>query len=284
MPDKQLTLTDHGRDSAGMMYVYPVISRRAGGVSVGINLNPNNACNWQCVYCQVPNLVRGSAPDIDIPCLQYELRTMLTDIVQGTFMQDRVPEDYRQLQDIAISGNGEPTSCVQFDRIIGAIQVVMEEMGVLGKVPLRLITNGSYVSKPAVQAGLKLMHQHLGEVWIKVDRVTELGVQMTNGVSVSRQRLFDQVKITAGLCETWIQTCMFVRNGYPPDENEIKAYLRFLFDLKQADVRIQGVLLYGLARESMQPEGSALEPLSQAWMEQISERIQVQGTVVKVSI
>ncbi|MBS0311602.1 MAG: radical SAM protein, partial [Proteobacteria bacterium] len=55
----QLTSTNHDRDSAGMTYVYPVVSRRAGGVSVGINLNPNNACNWACVYCQVPNLTRG---------------------------------------------------------------------------------------------------------------------------------------------------------------------------------------------------------------------------------
>ena len=59
----RLTVTDHSRDSAGMTYVYPVVSRRAGGVSVGINLNPNNACNWACVYCQVPDLARGTAPE-----------------------------------------------------------------------------------------------------------------------------------------------------------------------------------------------------------------------------
>ena len=53
-----LKVTDHDRNAAGLRYVYPVVSRRAGGVSVGINLNPNNACNWRCVYCQVPRLVR----------------------------------------------------------------------------------------------------------------------------------------------------------------------------------------------------------------------------------
>ena len=62
----RLTVTDHDRDVAGLTYVYPVVSRRAGGVSVGINLNPNNACNWRCVYCQVPDLVRGAAPVIDV--------------------------------------------------------------------------------------------------------------------------------------------------------------------------------------------------------------------------
>ena len=48
-----LTTTDHDRGSAGLTYVYPVISRRSGGLSIGINLNPNNACNWRCIYCQL---------------------------------------------------------------------------------------------------------------------------------------------------------------------------------------------------------------------------------------
>jgi wyosine [tRNA(Phe)-imidazoG37] synthetase (radical SAM superfamily) len=52
-----LTVDDHNRDISGMKYIYPVVSRRAGGVSIGINLNVNNACNWRCVYCQVPNLM-----------------------------------------------------------------------------------------------------------------------------------------------------------------------------------------------------------------------------------
>ena len=57
-----LTISDHNRDVTGFKYIYPVVSRRAGGVSIGINLNINNACNWHCVYCQVPNLSRGSPP------------------------------------------------------------------------------------------------------------------------------------------------------------------------------------------------------------------------------
>lgn len=44
-PARQLSVHDQSRDSAGLRYVYPVVSRRAGGVSVGINLNVNNACN-----------------------------------------------------------------------------------------------------------------------------------------------------------------------------------------------------------------------------------------------
>ena len=78
-----LKVSDHDRDLAGLTYVYPVLSRRAGGVSIGINLNPNNACNWHCAYCQVPDLVRGRAPAIDLARLEAELRGFLADLIHG---------------------------------------------------------------------------------------------------------------------------------------------------------------------------------------------------------
>src|SRR5438445_7057764 len=97
-----------------MTYIYPVVSRRAGGVSIGINLNPNNACNWQCVYCQVPDLIRGGPPPIDLDQLRQELNQLLDDVESGRFMQERVPVDARTLQDVAFSGNGEPTMAAEF--------------------------------------------------------------------------------------------------------------------------------------------------------------------------
>ena len=71
----KLTVSDHNRDVSGMKYIYPVVSRRAGGVSIGINLNVNNACNWRCVYCQVPNLTRGAPPPIELIQLEKELNS-----------------------------------------------------------------------------------------------------------------------------------------------------------------------------------------------------------------
>src|SRR5215831_3276570 len=103
----RLTEKDHDRDSAGLLYVYPVVSRRAGGVSVGINLNPNDACNWRCIYCQVPGLVRGAAPPVDLARLEGELAGFLDSVVNGEWMAQRVPEGSRVLKDVAFSGNGE---------------------------------------------------------------------------------------------------------------------------------------------------------------------------------
>ena len=42
---RQLNFHDHRRELGDNLYVYPVISRRAGGLSVGVNLNPDKVCN-----------------------------------------------------------------------------------------------------------------------------------------------------------------------------------------------------------------------------------------------
>jgi wyosine [tRNA(Phe)-imidazoG37] synthetase (radical SAM superfamily) len=149
-PTRALTTRNHDRDSAGMTYVYPVVSRRAGGVSVGINLNPNNACNWRCIYCQVPDLTRGGPPPMDLAQLEDELRRMLDDIVHGDFMLRSAPE-MRRLNDIALSGNGEPTSAPEFSNVVDLIGKVLADFDLIGKIKLVLITNGSLAHKPQVQ-------------------------------------------------------------------------------------------------------------------------------------
>lgn len=281
---EMLHAKNHDRDVVGMTYVYPVISRRAGGVSVGINLNPNNACNWHCAYCQVPNLVRGTAPNIDLDVLRNELTTMLDDVMHGDFMQQRVPEDCRQLCDIAISGNGEPTSCQSFDLVVSVILEVMHAFSLLGVIPIRLISNGSYVHKTHVQRGLHLMAEHKGEVWIKVDATTDEAIRRINGVDASAALLFKQVKCVANVCPTWVQTCMLAWHGEDPSEDEVSAYLAFLSRLKDEKVPIQGVLLYGLARPSLQPEAESVSALNPAWMEMMRNKIKAAGFPVNLSL
>jgi len=279
-----LNTKNHDRDVVGMTYVYPVISRRAGGVSVGINLNPNNACNWHCAYCQVPNLTRGVAPDIDLAVLRSELTTMLDDVMHGDFMHARVPEDCRQLCDIAISGNGEPTSCKGFDEVVAVILQVMDSFSLLGVIPIRLISNGSYVHKTHVQRGLHLMAAHQGEVWIKVDAATDEGIARINGVEASAELLFKQVKSVAKVCPSWIQTCMLAWHGDEPRKDEVEAYLAFLKRLKAESIPIHGVLLYVLARPSLQPEAAYVSALDSAWMETMCDKIKAMGLPVKLSL
>ena len=278
-----LTPANHDRDSASMTYVYPVVSRRAGGVSVGINLNPNNACNWACVYCQVPNLTRGAAPPIDLASLETELRAMLTDILLGDFMQTRVPEDARRLNDIALSGNGEPTSAKEFPQVIEMAGRVMADFGLTGKIKLVLITNGSLIDRPRVQQGLKKMAALNGEIWFKLDSANAAGLRRINQTRTPPEKHFERLKLAASLCPTWIQTCAFALDGAPPDETEQAAYLAVVRRIKREKLPVQGVLLYGLARPSLQPTAPRLATLPADWMENWAEAIRNAGLPVKLT-
>ena len=276
-----LTVTDHDRDSVGMTYVYPVVSRRAGGVSVGINLNINNACNWRCIYCQVPDLKRGAPPPVDMGTLEAELRAFLHELFHGDFMEQHVPEGMRRINDIALSGNGEPTSAHEFEQVIGLIGGLMGEFGLLGKIKLVLITNGSLVHRDYVQRGLKKMALLNGEVWFKLDSATPEGMRRTNNTRTPLSRVRGNLSLAAKLCPTWLQTCMFALDSEPPSENERKAYLNFLVGLK--GVPLKGVLLYGLARPSLQPEASRLAALPCDWLKSFAAEISALGLATKVS-
>lgn len=279
-----LTTRNHDRDSAGMTYVYPVLSRRAGGISVGINLNPNNACNWRCVYCQVPNLTRGGPPPIDLAQLEDELRRMLDDILHGDFMLRSAPPEMRRLNDVALSGNGEPTSAPEFSNVVDLIGKVLADFDLIGRIKLVLITNGSLANKPQVQAGLRRMAQLNGEVWFKFDRATHTGLQEVNDTETEPERHFQRLKSVAQLCPTWIQTCMFGFDGAPPAEAEIDAWLVMLAHAKAENLPLQGVLLYGLARPSLQAESSRLIRLPEEWLRALAARVEKLGWAVQVSV
>jgi len=78
-----------------------------------------------------------------------------------------------------------------------------------------------------------------------------------------------------------VQTCVFRWDGAAPEEAELDAYLDVL---AQAGIaRLKGVLLYGVARPSRQPEAVHVSRLSEAEMEQIAERIRQKGLTVRVS-
>lgn len=280
---QRLSTFDHSRDSAGLIYVYPVISRRAGGISVGINLNVNNACNWRCIYCQVPGLSRGAPPPIDFAVLRSELSGFLHDVLKGDFLARRVPDEARRLNDIALSGNGEPTSAAEFEQVVDLIGEVRRDAHVPGSVKTVLITNGSLMQRRGVQGGIRKLAALDGEVWFKVDRATEAGMRKINNTRTSMARVRANLAVAANLCPTWIQTCLFAIDGEGPDEAEQAAYLDFLRECRAASIPLMGVLLYGLARQSFQPEAPRLTPLSSAWLDAFAQRIRALGLAAKVT-
>jgi len=245
-------------------------------VSIGINLNPNQACNFRCVYCQVPGLVYGKAPDIDLTLLERELRTFLDHVLHGDFMERRVPENARRLCDVAFSGNGEPTSVADFGAVVEVVIRVMDEAGVAPDVKLRLITNGSLGNKGHVQAGVARMAKRNGEVWFKFDAGRDTDLVSINNYpgGVARQRR--NLREIAARCDTWLQTCVFAWHGQPPTDEALQGWLEVVADEVKHGTPLTGVYLYGIARQSFQPEAAELSALPGAWLTAYAERIEEQ--------
>ena len=266
-----LTIDDHRRDRAGLRYVYPVVSRRAGGVSVGINLNVNNACNWACLYCQVENLTRGGPPVIDLDLLESELAGFLDDALHGDFMQRQVAESERRLVDVAFSGNGEPTSADEFPDAVKIVRRVLEQYGLAGKIPLRLITNGSLLHRQRVQAGIQLIGETPGEIWFKIDRASAAGIAEVNQVPGDADRVQRNLRLCCGLAPTWVQTCWFAIDGKAPDLAERDAYCALLASLAS---ELAGIHLYGLARPSLQPAAPRLSRIADQELKNFAQEVE----------
>lgn len=280
---------DHNRDVSGLTYIYPVVSRRAGGVSIGINLNVNNACNWRCVYCQVPNLTRGSPDKIDLVLLEKELRGFLNQLLRGDFMERYVAEGDRHLKDIAFSGNGEPTSAKEFPQVILIVEKVLNDFKLLDDehpiikdqpIKVRLITNGSLMEKDNVLDSVRHLSKVHGEVWFKVDGGRSEDVARINDVNINIASVVKRLKACAAACPTFVQTCIFGLDGNPPSESHISAYINLLAEVK---TDIKGVYLYGLARPSYQVEAPRLSRLSSESLEKIADKIRGLGLPVFVS-
>ncbi|AEF99109.1 radical SAM protein [Methylomonas methanica] len=279
-----LTTTNHDRDVAGLKYIYPVISRRAGGLSIGVNFNPNNACNWRCIYCQVPDLQRGAAPAMDLALLDEELRFFLNYVQQGDFFEQyQLAPEQRVVKDIAISGNGEPTSLENFEQAVTIIGDIANEAGVFPDSHFVLITNGSLIHQASTQAGLKQLDRYHGEVWFKLDSATEQGRKLINNSVQSQQKLLENLQTASRLCSTKLQTCVLHFDEQTWTEPEKRAYLQLLRLIQEQRIKIEKIMLYTIARQSFQPEAAKLIKADLAEMNALAADIKAMGFDVSVS-
>ena len=275
-----LSIHDHSRELSGLNYIYSVISRRAGGLSIGVNLNVNNACNWQCIYCEIPNLTRGTPPPIELDVLEQELRFFLNEIINGDYMEKNVSLEDRHLKDIAFSGNGEPTSAEEFPEVISIVKKLLEEFNLLHKIKIRLITNGSLMHQASVIKSVEMLKEMNGEVWFKVDAATEESIKTINQVNLKPHQILERLKNSANVCPTFVQTCIFSINGNGPSEKDINAYIELINEVKS---NIQGVHLYGLARPSLQPQAKNLGRIDEEVLQDIAKELRSLNITTTVS-
>ena len=234
---------DHRRSYADFYYVYPVISRRSEGLSIGVNLNPDKRCNFDCIYCEVDRTTAPRRQQVDIELLSQELRAMLQGYKDGSLFSlepfASVPERWRKLNDIAFSGEGEPTTCPVFEEAVNAVGAVRDELG-LKAVKMILITNAACLDRPRVQRGIRQMQAGAHEIWAKLDAGTDESYQAINRTHVPIARVLRNITQTARSCPLYIQSLFLRRWGEPPKESEIRAYAERLNKIKGREGKIPG--------------------------------------------
>ncbi len=252
---------DHRRSLADHRYVYAVVSRRSKGVSIGVNLNPDKICNFDCVYCQVDRTTPGSVKDVEVPLLRAELEATI-DLVQSgaLFEMDRfraTPAHLRRLNDLAFSGDGEPTTCPEFGEVVTAAAEVRRLHG-LTDVKLVLITNATQFHRPTVRAGLDVLAANNGEVWAKLDAGSEEYYHRIERTTIPLRRVLDNI-VAEALVRPLVIQSMFLRlDGQPPTVAEQEAYCEQLNEIVRAGGRIKLVQIYTVARVPAEANVTAL--------------------------
>ncbi|NLX14697.1 MAG: radical SAM protein [Phycisphaerales bacterium] len=271
-PLKRL-FAEHSRHWQDNLYVYPVISRRSGGLSIGVNLNPDKACNFDCVYCQVDRTQRPMVRKVEPDVLGSELEAMVRQALSGELFDDlrfaEVPAAYRKIRDIAFSGDGEPTICPQFPAAVHVAAEVRRAYQ-LHDVKLLLLTDAAYLNKPIVAEALAEMDANNGEIWAKLDAGTEDYFRRINRSNVSLQTILDNLLEASRVRPLVIQSLWMVVDGEPPPPAEVEAFSQRLADMIARGGRFKMVQVYTIARH---PAESFVSPLNPGQIEAVAARI-----------
>ena len=249
---------DHRRLWQDFDYCYPVISRRSRGLSLGVNLNPDKACNFDCVYCEVDRRTPPRRKDLDLDLLEQELGVLLALATSGEIYRtppfDSARPEQRRLNDIAFSGDGEPTTLRGFPEVIERVARLKAERG-LDAVKLVLITDSSRLQAPEVVQGLATLMANQGEIWAKLDAGTEAFYREICRSQVPFQRILDNLLATARRWPICIQTLFLEWQGLGPSAAELEAYCGRLEQLLAQGGHLQAIQLYTVARPT--PEVAA---------------------------
>ncbi len=262
--------THHERTFQSNRFVYPVLSRRSGGISLGVNLNPDKVCNFDCIYCQVDRTRQSETRFVEIEPLLVELEGMLRWIDSGGLYESAefaaTPQAARRLNDIAFSGDGEPTTYRNFDEIIAACAAVKVRLG-LEDVKMVLITNASMFHRRHVQRGLEILDAHQGEIWAKLETGTEAYYQLVERTPIPFRQILDNIAAAARVRLLVIQSLFMRIDGQAPSADELSAFCDRLNEITAAGGKLKLVQIYTVARR---PAEAQVTPLADAEVDAIA--------------
>jgi len=253
---------DHSRQFADFTFVYPVISRRARGLSIGINLNPDKVCNFDCVYCEVDRTMPGKVSKVDLNQMGDELKGMIHFVRDGGLAREpkfnELPSFItRNVKNIAFSGDGEPTLIHNFAECVQVVADVKRVEG-LAKTRIVLVTDAAGLDKADVRRGLEIMDAHNGEIWGKLDAGTENYFNRVNRTTVQFDRILKNLTETARARPIVIQSLFLKIHGEAMPAGELDAYCDRLNEIMRGGGRVKEVHAYTVARPTPEPFAAKL--------------------------
>ena len=273
-PDLKREQSNHPREFQDLIYAYPVLSRRSGGVSIGVNLNVDKHCNFDCPYCQVDRTVPKPKQAISVPAIRSELESLLASCdahgVCGLERFAAIADEDKRLRDIAVSGDGEPTMVPEFAEVcamLAGLQASRPELA----FKLVLITNSTLFDRDQVLEGIGHLLSKNGEVWAKLDAGTEAWYQKVNVSRVSLDRIESNLIRLGKVHPFKIQSLFCGLDGTFPSQEEVQAYLERLGRIKLSGSDIREVQLHTLARK---PAQAACTPVTGEFLQSLRSRIE----------
>ena len=248
-------VADHRSREGGAM-IYPVYSRRSGGLSIGINLFPDHKlCSFDCPYCEVFPF------ETDIVFNPDTMKSALSSAILEA-KQNGVP-----IKDICFSGNGEPTMSPYFMAAINEASAIRREQA--PETKLVLITNGSGLLNNELFEFLKNVSLNPVDlnIWLKLDAATEGWYCSLNRSDIPLDTLHTCIKnFAASHAPFTIQTMLCKIKGVLPPEEEAIAWIQLVTELALLSVsgnnkekaHLRAVHIYSKAR----PAGE--DPLAEA--------------------
>jgi len=244
------------REFLNNRFVYLVISPRARGLSIGVNMNPDKHCNFDCPYCEVNRSLPAGEQSLDVDVMAAELQATLALACDGRLRElpcyRNAPDELLKLRHVTLSGDGEPTLCPNFVEAVHAVIHVRA----LRKFPffkIVLITNATGLDLPQVQQGLRFFTAQ-DEIWAKLDAGTQAEMNRVNRPDCSLEKVLANILLTARQRPVVIQSLFPLLNGQEPRAEEVDQYAQRLKELKENGAKISLVQIYSATRPTPHSE------------------------------
>lgn len=247
--------SDRLREFLGFRFVYAVVSPRAHGLVIAINVNPDKRCNFDCAYCDVARSLPPIDPNINLDLMTDELLQMLTLAHTGELgnffcYRNTVPE-LLEFKHVALSGFGEPTLSPAFLEVVRTV-VHVRALDLIPSFKIVLVTNASRLEAPEVREALRLFTP-TDEIWAKLDAGTQAYMDLVNRPDRSLEKIMRNILSVARDRPVIIQSLFPLLNNREPSLDEIDRYAERLGDLRKAGAQIPLVQIYSVTRPAVNP-------------------------------